>query len=113
MDFFIETYTFCIRCLNYIGHRIILFLCFLTVTFQNCFFTLQTKDTLTDFCLTDIKLFHHGIKSLCFTFGCRTAVENLNDLIFAVFHCLCTFIYIGDNIFERFCLFFQIVSGFF
>ena len=113
LDFTIQANTFFICGTDQCRYRIILFLCIRTFPFQYFFFTFEAKDSLTDFCLADIQLFQHGIKTLHFTFCCCPAVKNLNDLIFAVLNCLCTFFYIGDDIFQRFCFLCKFAANFF
>ena len=66
--------------------------CNLIILFPGCsqnglllfLFTLQSENTLADLCLTDFCLFHHCIKSLGFTLDIGAAVQNFNDLIFAI-----------------------------
>ena len=97
INLFFQSNTFVIHRLDHIRNLIkfqgnfIFFFC------KFCFFTFQSENLLTDLCLTNIQLFHHGIKTLCFTLGCGTTVQDFDNLVFAFLHSIAALFYIDSN----------------
>ena len=98
LHFFIQAAAFFVGFLNILCDLIIGFLISAAVISENLLLALETENPLTDLCLSDIKLFDHRIKALCFTLGSSTAVKDLNDLVLAILHSTGTFLYIKNDI---------------
>ena len=101
-DLFCEVTSFFPDGLNGFGDCIVLFFCLSDGRLLLFFLSFQRKHSLADSGLPDIQLLHHGIKTLRFTFGVGTGVEDFDNLVFSIFYCLGTFFDVALDVIQFF-----------
>ena len=103
----IKTFTLLVHGPDQFCDGIILRLCLFQNGLLFFLFALKTKYSLADLRFPDIRLLHHGIKSLRFSPGIGAAVEDFNDLILSFLNRLRTDFDVLPGILKFFLFLFQ------
>ena len=103
-DLFCEVASLFLDGQNGFGDGIVLFFCPADGRLLFFFLGFQGKDSLADPGFPYIQLFHHGIKTLGLTFGVCTGVEDFDNLVFSILHCLGTFFDVALDVIQLFLL---------